>query len=96
MEWGHFMAAAIVFGMHKQLFPKLELIGDDGRGAAPVWFHGGANPAGTFDDSLSSLASGLTAMVNTVSATMSSASGTGGGASGGGGGGSGGGGGGAG
>ncbi|MEE9268705.1 MAG: DUF2207 domain-containing protein [Candidatus Krumholzibacteria bacterium] len=89
--WERYMVAAIVFGMHKQLFPKLELIGDDGRRMAPVWFYGGANPAGTFDDSLSSLASGLTSMVNTVSTTMSSASGTGGGASGGGGGGSGGG-----
>lgn len=93
--WGRYMAAAIIFGMHKQLFPKLQMVGDDGAAMVPVWFLGSQGSGASFDGSLSSLASGLSTMVTSVSTTMSSASGTGGGASGGGGGGSGGGGGGA-
>ncbi len=91
--WGCYMAAAIIFGMHKKLIPKLQMLDGQGHVIYPVWYHGvaGVGPG----EGLTSMAEGLTAMVTTVSTTMSSASGVGGGASGGGGGGSGGGGGGA-
>jgi uncharacterized membrane protein len=91
-EWGRYLSAAIVFGLHKKLVPNLLL--DDGHatGVSPVWFY--ASQAGG-GDGLADLASGVSTMVDAVSTTISSATGTGGGASGGGGGGSGGGGGGA-
>jgi uncharacterized membrane protein len=92
-EWGRYLSAAIVFGLHKKLMPNLRF--DDGRetGVYPVWFYG-VDPGGV-DGGMSGLASGLSTMVDAVSTTMSSAAGAGGGASAGGGGGSGGGGGGA-
>jgi len=92
-EWGRYLSAGIVFGLHKNLLPNLIL--DDGRqtGVSPVWFY--VSQSGAADGGLSGLASGLSTMVDAVSTTMSSAAGTGGGASAGGGGGSGGGGGGA-
>jgi uncharacterized membrane protein len=91
-DWSRYLAAAILFGMHKKLLPRIEMVDGAGHAVWPVWYHGafGAS-AGDF----SALADGFSSMVTTMSSTMSSASGTGGGASGGGGGGSGGGGGGA-
>ncbi len=91
--WGRYLAASVVFGMHKKLLPKLQPIDEHGQPASPVFFVGG--PGDSFGDSVSSLASSVSSMVTSVSTSMSSASGAGGGASGGGGGGAGGGGGGA-
>lgn len=92
-QWGSFVVAAVLFGLHKRILPNLKL--DDGHGGViyPVWFHG--SEIGGLDGGVSGLASGLSTMVSAVSTASSSAAGTGGGASGGGGGGSGGGGGGA-
>jgi uncharacterized membrane protein len=92
-EWSRYLAAAIIFGMHKKLIPKINLVDNQGASTVPVWYHGAH--LGGVGDGLTALAGGLTSMVNSVSTTMSSASGSGGGASVGGGGGSGGGGGGA-
>ncbi len=92
-DWGRYLGAAIVFGMHKKLIPKLQVTGEHGAMVYPVWFYGGAG--GSLGDSMAGLSSGFSTMVATMSTSMSSASGTGGGASGGGRGGSGGGGGGA-
>jgi uncharacterized membrane protein len=94
-SWGRYLAAAVVFGMHKEVLPSLRFAGGDGRdGVYPVWFH-----AVVFSDSRhghSNLGASLTSMVDAVSSSVTSVSGTsGGGASAGGGGGSGGGGGGA-
>jgi uncharacterized membrane protein len=90
-EWGRYLAAAVVFGLHKRVIPVLRV--DGGDGGYPVWFYGALGSGG--DGGLSGLAAGVSAMVDAVSTTASSAAGAGGGASGGGGGGSGGGGGGA-
>ena len=93
-DWGRYLGAAIIFGMHDKLMPKLRLA-DDG-GVHPYWYHPVLGARGSSDvDSLAGLADGFSSMVSSVSTTMSSASGAGGGASAGGGGGSGGGGGGA-
>ncbi len=92
-SWAAYMAAAIVFGMHKKVIPKLQMVDGSGHTVMPVWFYG--THGSTFEHSVSGLASGFSSMIDSVSTTVSSASGAGGGASGGGGGGSGGGGGGA-
>jgi len=92
-EWGRYLAAAVVFGLHEKVMPNLRMDGGRDGGVYPVWFYGALGSGG--DSGISGLASGISAMVNAVSTTASSAAGTGGGASGGGGGGSGGGGGGA-
>lgn len=93
-EWGRYLGAAILFGMHKKLIPHLQIVDDRGQTALyPVWYYGALDSSSV--DNLAGLADGFSTMVSSVSTTMSSASGTGGGASGGGGGGSGGGGGGA-
>jgi uncharacterized membrane protein len=93
-DWGRYLGAAIIFGMHDKLMPKLRLAEDGG--VYPVWYYPVLGSRGGSDvDSIASLADGFSSMVSSVSSTMSSASGTGGGASAGGGGGSGGGGGGA-
>jgi uncharacterized membrane protein len=92
-EWSRYLSAAIIFGMHKKLIPKLNLVDESGVTTVPIWYHG--SQLGGVSGGLTSLADGLTTMVSSVSSTMSSASGAGGGASVGGGGGSGGGGGGA-
>ncbi|UCH83634.1 MAG: DUF2207 domain-containing protein [Candidatus Latescibacterota bacterium] len=98
-SWAAYLASAIVFGMHKKLVPKLQLIDDSGKVVFPVWFYGvhgsTAMDAAVFDQGFANLASGFSSMVESVTTTVSSASGAGGGASAGGGGGSGGGGGGA-
>ncbi|NIO28032.1 MAG: DUF2207 domain-containing protein [Candidatus Latescibacteria bacterium] len=91
-NWGRYLAAAILFGMHNKLLPRIEMVDESGHAVWPVWYHAAL---GSSSGDLSALADGFSSMVNTMSSTMSSASGTGGGASGGGGGGSGGGGGGA-
>jgi len=91
-DWSRYLAAAILFGLHKKLLPRIEMVDEGGHAVWPVWYHGSlASSSGDF----TALADGFSSMVTTMSSTMSSASGTGGGASGGGGGGSGGGGGGA-
>jgi len=87
-EWARVLSAAIVFGMYKKLIPNLQLAGDHGAHAYPVWYsalspQGGGGVAG--------MADGFSAMIATVSSTVSSATGAGGGASSGGGGGGGGG-----
>jgi uncharacterized membrane protein len=94
-SWGRYLAAALIFGMHKKLLPALRVTTPDGRGAVyPVWYHAAVH--GDSGDGLAGLSAGFSSMVEAVSSTVSSASGTSsGGASGGGGGGSGGGGGGA-
>ncbi|MFH1754315.1 MAG: DUF2207 domain-containing protein [Candidatus Latescibacterota bacterium] len=91
-DWNRYLAAAILFGVHKKLLPRIEMVDQGGHAVWPVWYHGAL---GSHSGDFSALADGFTSMVGTMSSTMSSASGTGGGASGGGGGGSGGGGGGA-
>jgi uncharacterized membrane protein len=91
-DWSRYLAAGILFGVHKKLLPRIKIANEAGDTIWPLWYHGGL--ASTSGD-LSALADGFSSMVTTMSSTMSSASGTGGGASGGGGGGSGGGGGGA-
>ena len=91
-DWSRYLAAAILFGVHKKLLPRIEIVDESGHAVWPVWYHA---PLGSSSGDLSTLADGFSSMVSTMSSTMSSASGTGGGASGGGGGGSGGGGGGA-
>jgi len=91
-DWSRYLAAAILFGVHKKLLPRIEMVDESGHAVWPVWYH--AALGSSFGD-FSALADGFSSMVSTMSSTMSSASGTGGGASGGGGGGSGGGGGGA-
>jgi uncharacterized membrane protein len=90
-EWGRYLGAAVIFGMHRKLIPVLRV--HEGNGAYPVWFYGAASSGG--DGGIAGLATGISSMVSVVSSTASSAAGAGGGASGGGGGGSGGGGGGA-
>jgi uncharacterized membrane protein len=93
-DWGRYLGAAIIFGMHDKLMPRLRLA--DGGAVYPYWYHPVLGSHGGSDlDSLAGLADGFSSMVSSVSSTMSSASGVGGGASAGGGGGSGGGGGGA-
>lgn len=90
-DWGRYLGAAIIFGMHDKLIPKLRLA--DGGGVHPYWYHPIlGSPGASNVDSLASLADGFNSMVSSMSSTMSSASGAGGGASSGGGGGSGGGG----
>ena len=94
-EWGRYLAAALIFGMHKELIPRLR-VAEEGAAPAvyPVWYH--AALQGDSGSGLTSLGAGFSSMVDAVSSTVSNASGIGGGdASGGGGGGSGGGGGGA-
>ena len=91
--WGRYLATSVVFGLHKQLLPKLQPTDERGQPAVPFFFVG--VPGDSFNDSVSSLASSVSSMVTSVSTSMSSASGVGGGATGGGGGGAGGGGGGA-
>ncbi|UCG50989.1 MAG: DUF2207 domain-containing protein, partial [Candidatus Latescibacterota bacterium] len=91
--WSTYLAAAIIFGMHKKLIPKLQIADGSGNAVYPVWFY--AAHGGGLDQSFSSLADGFSTMIDSVTTTVSSASGVGGGASAGGGGGSGGGGGGA-
>jgi uncharacterized membrane protein len=91
-DWSRYLAAAVLFGLHKKLLPRIEMVDDSGRAAWPVWYHAAM---GSSSGDFTGLADGFSSMVTTMSSTMSSASGTGGGASGGGGGGSGGGGGGA-
>lgn len=91
-DWSRYLAVAILFGMHKKLLPRIQMLDESGAAVWPIWYHGAlGSTAGDF----SAFADGFSGMVSTMSSTMSSASGTGGGASGGGGGGSGGGGGGA-
>jgi len=90
-DWSRYLAVGVMFGVHKDLVPKMQLEGGEGGSMVPIWYYGMAGS----DGGITSLASGFSSMVTTVSSTMSSASGSGGGASGGGGGGSGGGGGGA-
>jgi uncharacterized membrane protein len=91
-DWSRYVAAAILFGLHKKLLPRIEMADESGHAVWPVWYHAAMeSSSGDF----TALADGFSSMVSTMSSTMSSASGTGGGASGGGGGGSGGGGGGA-
>jgi len=90
-DWARYLAAAVVFGLHKKVVPVIRT--GEGDGAHPVWFYAAVGSTG--DGGLSGLATGISTMVDAVSATASSAAGAGGGASGGGGGGSGGGGGGA-
>jgi uncharacterized membrane protein len=92
-DWGRYLGAAIIFGMHDKLMPKLRL--EDDGAVYPYWYHPALGTHGGDAASLAGLADGFSSMVSSVSSTMSSASGTGGGASAGGGGGSGGGGGGA-
>jgi uncharacterized membrane protein len=92
-SWAAYVAGAIVFGMHKKLIPKIQMMDDSGRTVFPVWYYG--MHGATFDQSFSGLSTGFSTMIESVSTTVSSASGVGGGASAGGGGGSGGGGGGA-
>ncbi len=91
-DWSRYLAAAILFGVHKKLLPRIEMVDESGHAVWPVWYHAAL---GSSSGDFSALADGFSSMVTTMSSTMSSASGTGGGASGGGGGGSGGGGGGA-
>ncbi len=91
--WGRYLATSVVFGLHKQLLPKLQPIDELGQPVNPVFFVVGLE--GSFGDSVSSLSASVSSMVTSVSTSMSSASGVGGGASVGGGGGAGGGGGGA-
>ncbi|MBP2680700.1 MAG: hypothetical protein H6Q78_563, partial [Candidatus Krumholzibacteriota bacterium] len=90
-DWARYLAAAVVFGLHKKVVPVIRT--GEGDGSHPVWFYAAFGSTG--DGGLSGLATGISTMVDAVSATASSAAGAGGGASGGGGGGSGGGGGGA-
>jgi uncharacterized membrane protein len=92
-DWSRYLGAAIVFGMHKKLIPKIQIAGEKGAAVYPVWFYAGAT--GSMAESMEGLSAGFSTMVDTMAASMSSASGAGGGASGGGGGGAGGGGGGA-
>jgi uncharacterized membrane protein len=92
-EWGRYLAAAVLFGLHRKVMPNLSLEGAMERGAYPVWFYGVLEADG--DGGVSGVITGLSSMVDAVSTTASSAAGMGGGASAGGGGGSGGGGGGA-
>ena len=94
-SWGSYLAAALIFGMHKKLLPLLRVAKEGAAPAAyPYWYHAALH--GDSDGGLASLGSGFSSMVDAVSSTMSNASGIGGGgASAGGGGGSGGGGGGA-
>ncbi len=91
-DWSRYLAVAILFGLHKKLLPRIQMVDEGGQAVWPLWYHAAL---GSSSGDLSSLADGFSSMVTTMSTTMSSASGTGGGASGGGGGGSGGGGGGA-
>ena len=91
-DWSRYLGAAILFGVHKKLLPKLNLSDDGVVHAYPAWYVGALGGSG---GDIASLADGLSTMVSSVTTTVSSASGTGGGASVGGGGGSGGGGGGA-
>jgi uncharacterized membrane protein len=91
-DWSRYLAVAILFGVHKKLLPRIQMVDESGHVVWPVWYHAAL---GSSSGDLSALADGFSSMVSTMSSTMSSASGTGGGASGGGGGGSGGGGGGA-
>ena len=91
-DWSRYLAVAILFGLHKKLLPRIQMVDESGHAVWPVWYHAAL---GSSSGDISSLADGFSSMVSTMSSTMSSASGTGGGASGGGGGGSGGGGGGA-
>jgi uncharacterized membrane protein len=83
-EWGRYVIAAVLFGIHKKVLPNLRL--EDGRsgGPHPVWFHGSMGAGG--DGGSPDFASGLSSMVEAVSKTSSSAAGAGGGASAGGGG----------
>ena len=77
-EWGRYLGAAVLFGMHKKLIPRLQIVDDGGQVAIyPVWFHGALDSSG--GDSLVALADGFSSMVTSVTSTMSSASGTGGG-----------------
>ncbi|MEJ2720804.1 MAG: DUF2207 domain-containing protein, partial [bacterium] len=91
--WASYLAAAIVFGMHDRVIPRLQMVDRDGHAVWPVWYYG--LHGGTPGSGMSGLASGFSGMISSVSTTVSSASGAGGGASVGGGGGAGGGGGGA-
>ena len=89
-EWGRYLAASVIFGLHKDLLPKLQLIDERGQQVMPAWYVGAhGDSLGT---SLSSFSASVSSMVGSVSTSMSSATGTGGGASVGGGGGAGGGG----
>jgi uncharacterized membrane protein len=88
-DWSRYLGAAVLFGLHKKLIPKLQLVDNNGSAMIPVWYYGAALGS---TDGIGSLADGLTTMVNSVTTSVSSASGTGGGSSVGGGGGAGGGG----
>jgi len=85
-DWSRYVAIAVVFGMHKELIPHLQVSGGHSGAYVPLWYaHDGSGTG------VAGLTDGFSAMVSTVSSTMTSASGAGGGASGGGGGGGGGG-----
>jgi uncharacterized membrane protein len=92
-DWARYLAAAVLFGLHKRLLPRLQPIDERGLDALPMWYSGGSGHA--FAGDASSFSASVSSMVSSVSSAMSSAAGAGGGASGGGGGGAGGGGGGA-
>jgi len=92
-EWGNYIVAAILLGLHEKLAKVMEMsVGAESAKFFP-WF--AMSPESGGGGGMVGLGNGISSLVTSVSSAMSSASGMGGGASGGGGGGSGGGGGGA-
>lgn len=91
-DWGRYLVASIILGMHRDLTKKLDVAPDSETAHAMAWYipHSGDSSQGLAD-----FGSSISGMVSSVGSAVSSAAGTGGGASAGGGGGSGGGGGGA-
>ncbi len=91
-DWGRYLVASIILGLHRDLSKKLDVARDPEAAQAVAWYvplHGNSSAG------LSDFGSSISAMVSSVGSTASSAVGAGGGASVGGGAGSGGGGGGA-
>jgi uncharacterized membrane protein len=85
-SWGRYVALAIIFGMHKELIPRLAVDSSETGAYMPMWYAWASGGSG-----VDGLTASLSGMVASVTTTMSSASGAGGGASAGGGGGAGGG-----
>ncbi len=82
-DWGRYLTAAVLFGIHKKVLPNLRLENGGSGGPYPVWFYSSLGAGG--DGGISGLTSGLSSMVEAVSTSASSAAGAGGGASAGGG-----------
>ncbi len=91
-NWGRYLVASIVLGLHRDLTKKMDLAQDPGLGHAMAWYVPHSSHSG---QGLGDFGGGISSMVNSVGSVVSSAAGVGGGASAGGGAGSGGGGGGA-